>query len=255
MWSLYDELIDNIPENIKIIDYNVGSSWVKIVTEDNIGISITLKGFCRPRMYEDTVIGMNLRDTAKLSKSWNFTEASIGLAAINAYYNSFEKTKKLGCFNDIDLNNNDLTSRKKKDAFQAYTDDIINKNVAVIGHFPNIEEQFSKICNLSILERNPSKGDYPDSPCEFILPEQDYVFITGMTLINKTLPRLIQITNDNAKVILVGPTVPMSKILFNYGITGLSGFCVTDHDKMIEILKSGRNTEIFKAGRMLSLEI
>ena len=33
--------------------------------------------------------------------------------------------------------------------------------------------------------------DFLDSACEYILPEQDFVFITGMTLTNKTLPRLL----------------------------------------------------------------
>ena len=55
----------------------------------------------------------------------------------------------------------------------------------------SIEELIAPLCRLSILERDPVLGDYPDSACEYILPEQDYVFITGMTLVNKTLPHLL----------------------------------------------------------------
>ncbi len=254
MWSMYDELIKNIPENIIVKDYNVASSWTKVETVDSMGISITVRGYSRPWMYEDTVIGMKLKDVAEMSKSWNFTEASIGLAAINAYYNTPENFHELGVFDDHDLSKKDILSRKKKDAFLDYANKVKGKNVAVIGHFPRLEKKLEPICNMSILERNPSMGDYPDSACEYILPDQDYVFVTGMTFINKTLPRLLQIMKDKAEVILVGPTVPVTPILFKYGISGISGFCVMEKDNMSEIIKTGRNMAIFKAGRMVSLE-
>ena len=32
---------------------------------------------------------------------------------------------------------------------------------------------------LNILERNLFEGDYPDSACEYLLPDMDYVFISG----------------------------------------------------------------------------
>lgn len=254
MWNMYDELIEQIPENIIVSDYNVGSSWTKVETKDNLGISITIKGYSRPWTYEGTIKGLKLKDIAKLCKSWNFTEASIGLAAINNYFNSREKLEELGVFKDHNFKRKDLKSRKEKDAFLDYANKVKGKNVAVIGHFPKLETKLEPICNMSILERNPSMGDYPDSACEYILPEQDYVFITGMTFINKTLPRLLEIMKNKGKVILVGPTVPITPILFKYGIAGISGFCVIEKDEMSEIIKTGRNTAIFKAGRMISLE-
>lgn len=254
MWSMYDELIEQIPEDIIVTDYNVASSWTKVETENSLGISITVRGYSRPWMYGDTIVGMKLRDVAALCKSWNFTEASIGLAAINAYFNTPEKFNELGIFDDHDLSKKDLKSRKEKDAFTDYANKVKGKNVAVIGHFPRLEIKLDPICNMSILERNPSMGDYPDSACEYILPEQDYVFVTGMTFINKTLSRLLQIMKDKVEVILVGPTVPVTPILFKYGITGISGFCVMERDEMSEIVKTGRNMAIFNAGRMVSLE-
>ena len=60
-----------------------------------------------------------------------------------------------------------------------------------MGHFPLVEKQLGRKCSLSILEREPEGADFLDSACEYILPEQDFVFITGMTLTNKTLPRLL----------------------------------------------------------------
>ena len=89
--------------------------------------------------------------------------------------------------------------------------------------FPYIEKQLGGKCELSILEREPEGDDYLDSACEYLLPEQDFVFITGMTLTNKTLPRLLTLT-EHAKTILVGPTSPITPLLFGYGVDSIAGF-------------------------------
>lgn len=53
--------------------------------------------------------------------------------------------------------------------------------------------------------------------CEYI-PEQAYVFMTGVTLINKTMPRLLQLS-CGAKVILIGPQrPPLPPILSTGGV-------------------------------------
>ncbi|MEG1662254.1 MAG: DUF364 domain-containing protein, partial [Clostridiales bacterium] len=151
------------------------------------------------------------------------------------------------------LTDKTLDERKKKDAFIAFQDEVAGKNVTVVGHFPHIEKQLKPICNLSVLERNPNRDDYPDSACEYILAEQDYVFITGMAFINKTLPRLLQIIGDHAKVSIVGPSIPLSPILFSYGVDDLSGFCVQEQDILDEAIRRGGPYTIFEAGRMVSI--
>ena len=76
------------------------------------------------------------------------------------------------------------------------------KKVAVIGHFPGMEVG-RRACGLTVLERNPQEGDLPDFAAEYVLPEQDYVFITGTALTNKTMPRLLELS-EHATVGLVG---------------------------------------------------
>ena len=39
-----------------------------------------------------------------------------------------------------------------------------------------------KCRKLVVLERKPAKDDLPDTACEYILPDQDFVFITGQPL-------------------------------------------------------------------------
>ncbi|QQK08590.1 DUF364 domain-containing protein [Miniphocaeibacter halophilus] len=191
--------------------------------------------------FNKSLIGKELKDVAKLIKSWNFRESSLGLAAVNTYYNTFKKAKE----NNVDFSN--------KDAFDVYREIVKGKDVSVIGHFPFLEKQIKDICNLYIIERNPRKGDYPDSACEYLLPKSDYVFITSSTIVNKTFPRLIELSQGK-KVIMVGPSTPITPILFKYGISDLSGFIVENKDGVINTINSGRHREFFKYGNMVSLK-
>jgi len=47
-------------------------------------------------LYTKNMEGLPLREVAECVKSWNFYEAAIGLAAINAYYNNPVIAKKSG---------------------------------------------------------------------------------------------------------------------------------------------------------------
>lgn len=254
MWKIYDELIKGIPDDIYIEQYNIGCCWTMVRAGGKTGVALTVKEAARPLEYDGPIIGMPLKMIAGCVKSWNFIEASLGAAAINAYYNTPEKVEAQGGYIGIDQTDKSLSERKKKNAFIAFADEVKGKKVTVIGHFPHIEMQLKPICDLSILERNPGKGDYPDSACEFILPEQDYVFITGMTFINKTLPRLLQIIDKKAKISIVGPSIPLSPYLYKYGVNNLSGFTVTDQEKLDETIRRGNKHDIFKYGRMVSID-
>lgn len=246
MWKLYDELIGPIGEDIIVKDYYIGDNWTMVKTDTSVGVSMTVHSESRPKMHNGNIIGESLKKVAGLSKSWNFKEASLGVAAINAYYNTVEKADKFSL-----LSSN--IGHKDKDAFLTYQEEVKGKKVAVIGHFPFLEQRFMPICDLSILERNPSEGDYPDSACEYILRSQDYVFITGVTLINKTLPRLLEICKD-VNVVLVGPSVPIANEIFNRGVYDISGFVVIDTESCKDIIMNNPCRDLFKSGQMVSFE-
>ena len=247
MWKMYDDLIDSIPHGITIDDYNSGSNWTMVSAGDGCGIAKTVMSQSRLGISFERIRGEQLHHIAAGAKSWSFTEASFGMAAINAYYNTPKNVAALGCelspVVSKNVNNN---------AFDVFTDECAGKNVAVIGHFPNIEKRLAPICSLSILERDPVDDDYPDSACEYILPDQDFVFITGMTFTNKTLPRLLQLC-VNAKVALVGPSVPLAPLLFEYGVDYLCGFCVVDQARANDNAKKGTRGDVFSAGIMLDI--
>ena len=253
MWEIYDALIAGIPEDLVVAEFLVGSAWSMVRTaDDKVGLALTVKGRCQSPLYGGGITGDRLRDVAGCVKSWNFIEASIGMAAINCFYNDPEKIamyKAGSVVKGIDGN----SDNDEQDAFNALASSAAGKDVAVIGRFPHLESQLSPICRLSVLERNPEPGDYPDSACEYILAGQDMVFITGMTLTNKTLPRLLQLVRPGARVIMVGPSVPISPVLYRYGVTDLDGFCVTDAEKADRLVRRGDNMSIFQCGKKITV--
>lgn len=252
-WELYDELIDEIPNELMVDHYAIGLGWTQVWSKDQTGVALTVRQKGPRILSHGNYKGLPLKDVAALIKSWDFIEASVGAAALNCYYNTFHKVKAQGGFKDIVFEDLTHKERVKKEAFIAFRNEITGKKVAIIGHFPHIEKELGPICDLSILERNPQKGDYPDSACEYILPEQDYLFITGMTLTNKTLPRLLALAKDNAKTSIVGPSICLSPKLLQWGADNLSGFCVLDRDMLNEVVLGAEKSAIFRSGVMVSI--
>jgi len=244
MWKLYEELIKNIPTDIIADNITVGLSWTVVSAGKYCGAAMTVEEHGQECFIDilDSRRGQPLNYLASLSKSWNFTEASIGVAAINAYYNNKE-TWKQSCSSG----NTSWKIIGSENAFDGYAHAVKGKKVAVIGHFKQLENYLSEAKSLSVLERKPTGDDYPDSACEYILPDQDFVFITGTTLINKTLPRLLELSKA-AQVILVGPSTPMTPILFAYGINELSGFLAGNKDSLMDAASIAGHKAFFKNG-------
>jgi len=210
-WALYDDLIDDIPRDLAVADFQAGPIWTWLEASDgNAGVAMTIDMRSRPSTFSGPLIGRPLRDAAQLVKSWNLVEAAVGAAAINAWHNRRHDG-----------------ATESGGAFDTYVDRVRGRNVAVIGHFPHIEDRLGTAGELSIIERNPRRGDYIDTAAEYLLPEQDYVFITGSTVVNKTLPRLLELSR-NAHVVLTGPTTPLAPVLFDYGVDTLSGMIIGD---------------------------
>ncbi|GIN62238.1 hypothetical protein J27TS8_22310 [Robertmurraya siralis] len=243
MWSIYDRLIDGIVTDIVVTEIQENEHWIVVNSEDSLqnqyaGIAMSMKGGQTTRKLDNrSCTGMTLKELAHYVKSWNFSDASIGMAAINTYYNQIAQVNEKMRW----LDEND------KDAFTVFKEQIKGKNVAVIGHFPNVKS-LAQECNLTVLERNLVGDDLPDSVCEYVLSYQDYVFITGTTLTNKTCPRLLELAN-NRFVVMIGPSVPVSNILFEFGVNCIGGSIINNHMKLKKAI-AGNTDDIFSEGML-----
>jgi uncharacterized protein len=96
------------------------------------------------------------------------------------------------------------------------------KNVALVGHFPFIPRLRKSVGNLWVIEQHPSEDDHPVQSAAELIPEADVVALTGSTLINHTLDGLLELCRPEALVMLLGPTTPLSPVLFDHGVDIIS---------------------------------
>ena len=144
-WSLYDELIDAIPSGITVHDYCLGAHWTYIVADCGMGLAKTVRGGGKGR-FKQSPVDVDLKTLAALAKSWNWLEASLGVAAINAYYATPDAIESLGGTIDEDVAESGDVSNPFHRSKGRYT----GRKVAVVGHFPNVDEM-RKVAQVTVL--------------------------------------------------------------------------------------------------------
>lgn len=222
-FELYDVLIQGVSSDALITDTLMGECWTAVETRNHFGMAMTTPVDTAPRLLSADHTGLSLKELAQAAKSWNLTEAGFGMAAVNAYYNTPARLDSLGAY----------------EPFERYCTngvDLQGKHIGVVGHLNMPPSVYEQAASLRILERNPRPGDYPDSSCDWLLPQCDVVIITASTLVNKTLPRLLELSK-NAYTILAGPSCPLCPQLLELGIDRIAGLVVTDTEGMKEKIR------------------
>lgn len=204
----------------KILAVQVGLSRTCVLAETDDGIrcglaaSLTNAEFLhhvRPSVRQaGRLHELDYRELAALSESSSYTEVAIGMATINALLPRNPDQW-------VELNAEDYLIQHGQ-----------GKNVALVGHFPFIERLQEHVNRLWVLELNPRPGDLPAQAAPEIIPQADIVAITGTVLINNTFDGLISLCRPDSEVILLGPSTPLSPILFDYGVSVIAGAIVTD---------------------------
>jgi uncharacterized protein (DUF4213/DUF364 family) len=173
-------------------------------------------------------------ELAEYAKSNSLLEASIGMATINSL---------------IDI---DESKCIEKNAFEIILEKGKGKNVAVVGHFPWIPKLRERIKNFWVLEQRLREGDLPAKEADRILPQCDVVGITGTSFINHTLEGLLNLCKE-AYVLLVGPTSPLSPILFDHGIDAICGSKVIDVEKVTRSISEGATFKEITGVKLLTM--
>lgn len=236
--KLINELIEAASiNNSPVNDVRVGISWTGVHgkyggVSKTYGIPIAHGNYTRDMGELTSKTTLELADYIK---SWNLVESSIGVAAINSMLKP--KGKK-------DVNAQDIIIEGSK-----------NKKVTMVGKFPKIDEIRSVAKELWVLESdqsliNPKEGIITESAAEYVFPGSDILVITGSTLINKGLERYLNLAkNTDAYTIIMGPSTPMSDVLFDYGADMLAGMEILDPAAILrKISQSGGmiNTKVCK---------
>ena len=227
--EIFNQLVSSLPEG-RIMSVDIGLFWTAVVVECQgvcrCGLAATLSNpeFEHARLPAVEEAGRIEQRSALELVNWvystSYTEVGVGLATINALLPPIE--------NPVDLAAEDYIARQGA-----------NSQVALIGHFPFVSRLKDQVKKLWVLELNPKEDDLPASAAPEIIPQADILAITATTLINHTFDGIFDLRKPGAKVLLLGPSTPLSPILFNYGIDVLSGSMVDDPDSVLPLVRQG----------------
>ena len=124
MWKIYHDLIEGIPPEIEVTKVFIGEHWVYVNAKDTYtlytGVAMNVCGGRIQRDLENPE-GKTLKELAQFSQSWNFLDASIGMAAMNAYYNYPSVVEKCGICPEENYN---------RTGFDVFSHEITGKKVA-----------------------------------------------------------------------------------------------------------------------------
>ena len=237
--KLIADLLHDLPSG-EIIDVCIGLHWTAVVADVGGVLSCGLASTLRSDLHnhgEPTIptagnlIGMPATELAANLKSEHPTRSSLGLAALNAL---LPRSPELWA---------------DQHAEETILELGIGKRVALIGHFPFVPRLREQIAHLDVLEFAPLDDDLPASVAPKIIPQADVVAITGMTLHNGTLEALLVLCSPDAKVLLLGPSTPLSQVMFDYGIDLLAGAVVEKINPVLETVRQGGNfRQVRRAG-------
>jgi uncharacterized protein (DUF4213/DUF364 family) len=115
------------------------------------------------------------------------------------------------------------------------------KRVALVGHFPFIPRLREHVGKLWVLELQPRGEDLSADAAEEVIPQADVLAITGTTLINRTFEGLMALRRSDALVLVLGPSTPLSPVLFDHGAHLLSGSVVEDIESVLRTVSQGAN--------------
>ena len=241
---IVDELLDLITkqrvhlEDLKLSRVCIGICYTAVMIKNGyVGLCYTpMEDIGHPaRKPKRHFHGAKSLKMAQLAKSFNMIERAVGVATLNAlsqYVMDLEdRERQFG----VDVS----------DAIEIEKDD----SVAVVGYIrPLVEKLRAKTREVHVFERNPQlRGDaLPDTFVDSILPKADIVVISGASLVNGTLDRLLELSKGAKFVTVAGPTASvLPEPLFERSVNLVAGVRAKG-SRVLEAVAEGKAFRGFK---------
>lgn len=235
--SLLYDLVASLPEDAPVRSVLVGVHWV-VVCSRSCGMASTLRNE-KPHGTPDVrdVGELHLKSAKELVQllhSDSALENSIGMAALNSLLDVDESGA-------VEINAADVLAEQGR-----------GKNVALIGHFPFISRLRPSVGELWVIEQRPAEDEYPAQAAANLLPRADMVAITSSAFINRTMEGLLKLCRPETTVMVLGPSTPLSPLLFDYGVDILSGSRVVDEAAVLRTVGQGAAFRQVQGVRLLT---
>jgi len=237
--SILGDLISALPGDAPTREVRIGAFWTAVWSR-SCGLASTLGA--GDHEHGATFVaeagrlqGRSARELAGLAHSDSTLEAGIGLAAIN----SLLEVDETQC---VELN-----------AGRFLIERAPGKKVALVGHFPFVPELHRVAGRLWVIDMHPAAGDLGPEEGTALIPEADLVAITGSALVNHTLEGLLAHCRRDSLVMVLGPTAPLSPVLFDFGVNVISGTRVVEPEQALRCVSQGAVFRQVEGVRLLSM--
>jgi len=236
---IIEDLLSTLKTEASVTDIRLGLFHTAVLTR-NCGLAATLPRDSlnqeQPSVREPgLLLSKSALELSRMVYSQSILEAAIGMATINSLLEIDEEC----CQN---LNARDLIAGEGT-----------GKKVAIVGHFPFVTMLRKVAQELWVIEKNPREGDLTDTEAENFIPEADVVGITGTAFTNHTIEHLLELCNPKAYVVVVGGTSPLSPVVFDYGVSAISGTKVIDPDLALRCVSQGATYPQIRGTRQLTM--
>lgn len=231
--SVLDDILSDIPDSREAVRDVRVCLRVTAVLLGRLGLAYTFprSGPAHPESHTAAprrLMEHSASELATLAQSSELDLASVGVAAMNALIAPPDHLRD-------------------GQAFDVIVEYGRGKHVALVGRFPFVDRLRAQVAKLSVLELNPLPGDLPAEMAAATIPDADVLAVTASTLVNHTLDGLLALARGKP-IILIGPTAPLTNILFAHGVSAICGSVVVDPDAA---LRSASDGEGFRSMRGL----
>lgn len=224
--ALYDLLLDYANQQIEIERVLVGLNWT-LCQAGASGIAETAGGRAGPDASHAPLAGRTLAELSLWLRKWDRRQAAIGLAAVNAAINSEA---------DMVYQEGALFrgNRALANALEWFLPRLGGRKVAVLG----ADNPFSGQRQKLDLTHLPCSEGALHPATEVMLANAEWVFVTGQSVADKTLPRVLELAGD-AQIVLYGPQVPWLEEWRDFGVDFLIGGQIDHHATLFTTVAEG----------------
>lgn len=239
MTALISKLLKTLPvEPTPVRKIVIGVHWTMVCSQ-YAGLASTLFN-CGPHGHSHMRDVGNLhqksaQELAQWALSENLLEASVGIAALNSL---------------IPVNGSQL---KQMNASEIIARESKGKNLVIVGHFPFVERIKNGTKNCWVIEKRPYGDDFPEEASQEFMPQADMIAITGTALINHTIENLLGLCRPESRIMVLGPSTPLSPVLYDAGISYISGSRIFDEDAAALTIQQGASFPQVKGVQVVTM--
>jgi uncharacterized protein len=224
--TMLKRLLDTADNKAVITDVSIFLNWV-IVKSSSSAMSTMLNGMpglIDPqgmKTYMGDIIGKNALEVAsEYLASRETLKRAVGMAALKSIL-------------PLPLH------LSEGNAIDKHLDFAREHPTCFIGHFMEAEIWRNEGYPVNIIELFPRQGDIHWDNSHAILAEAELVLMTGLTLVNDTFDEVIKRTPKAHLRVIMVPTVPVSPVLFDFGLDQIGGTIIENEELTLNYCRLG----------------